>query len=126
MISLYDIDMAVQELQRIARQGLRGALIWASPPDDIPYSSPHYDPFWAEAQELNLPISLHSITGHGPESRLLVKGPIDRYVRSTVLSHEVQRGASPLSPCPRQASPRVTPPPSYRGPAPPARVALRA
>ena len=96
MISLYDIEMAVQELQRIARQGLRGALIWASPPDDMPYSSPHYDPFWAEAQELNLPLSLHSITGHGPESRLLVKGPIDRYVRSTVLSHEVQRSLTVL------------------------------
>jgi predicted TIM-barrel fold metal-dependent hydrolase len=96
MISLYDIAAAVQELQRCARQGLRGALIWASPPDDVPYSSPRYDPFWAEAQELNLPISLHSITGHGPESRLLVKEPIDRYVRSTVLSHEVQRSLTVL------------------------------
>jgi predicted TIM-barrel fold metal-dependent hydrolase len=96
MISLYDIAAAVQELQRCARQGLRGALIWASPPDDVPYSSPRYDPFWAEAQDLNLPISLHSITGHGPESRLLVKEPIDRYVRSTVLSHEVQRSLTVL------------------------------
>jgi predicted TIM-barrel fold metal-dependent hydrolase len=96
LISLYDMEAAVQELRRIARQGLRGVLIWASPPDDMPYSSLRYDPFWAEAQELNLPISLHSITGHGPESRLIVKNPIDRYVRSTVLSHEVQRSLTVL------------------------------
>jgi predicted TIM-barrel fold metal-dependent hydrolase len=50
-----------------------------------------YDPFWAAAQELCMPISLHSITGAGPESRLVVKAPMDRYIRSTVLSHEVQR-----------------------------------
>lgn len=96
MISLYDIETAAQDLRHIAKQGLRGALIWASPPDDVPYSSPRYDPFWAAAQDLNLPISLHSITGHGPESRLLVKEPIDRYVRSTVLSHEVQRSLTVL------------------------------
>jgi predicted TIM-barrel fold metal-dependent hydrolase len=96
MISLYDIDEAVQELRRCARRGLRGALIWCSPPDDRPYSSPHYDPFWAEAQELGMPLSLHSITGVGPESRLIIKDPLDRYVRSTVLSHEVQRSLTVL------------------------------
>jgi predicted TIM-barrel fold metal-dependent hydrolase len=91
MISLYDIDAAVRDLRRCAKQGLRGAMIWCSPPLDRRYSAALYDPFWAEAQELRLPISLHSITGAGPESRLLVKEPIDRYLRSTVLSHEVQR-----------------------------------
>ena len=69
----------------------RGAVIWASPPDDRPYSSSIYDPFWAEAQALGMPISLHSITGMGAESRLAIKQPLDRYVRSTVLCHEVQR-----------------------------------
>ena len=38
-----------------------------------------------------MPISLHSITGMGAESRLAIKQPLDRYVRSTVLCHEVQR-----------------------------------
>src|SRR5215831_11889804 len=42
-------------------------------------------------KELRLPISLHSITGMGAESRLAIKQPLDRYVRSTSLSHEVQR-----------------------------------
>ena len=50
-----------------------------------------YDPFWSAAQDLHMPISLHSITGMGAESRLAIKQPLDRYVRSTSLSHEVQR-----------------------------------
>jgi predicted TIM-barrel fold metal-dependent hydrolase len=91
LISLYDIGEGVQELRRCARAGLKGAVIWASPPADRPYSSPLYDPFWAEAQELNFPLSLHSITGMGAESRLAITEPLDRYVRSTVLCHEVQR-----------------------------------
>jgi predicted TIM-barrel fold metal-dependent hydrolase len=91
LISLYDIDEGVKELRRCATGGLKGAVIWASPPGDRPYSSALYDPFWAEAQELNMPLSLHSITGMGAESRLAIKQPLDRYVRSTVLCHEVQR-----------------------------------
>jgi len=68
-------------------------MIWCSPPQDRPYSLSLYDPFWAEAQDLNMPLSLPSITGTGPESRLIVKDPMDGYIRSTVLSHEVQRGS---------------------------------
>jgi predicted TIM-barrel fold metal-dependent hydrolase len=91
LISLYEVDEGVKELRRSANRGLKGALIWASPPEDRPYTSPEYDPFWAAAQELGMPISLHSITGMGAESRLAIKQPLDRYVRSTVLCHEVQR-----------------------------------
>jgi len=91
LISLWDVDEGVKELERCARAGLKGAVIWASPPDDRPYSLPLYDRFWAAGQEHGLPISLHSITGMGAESRLAIKQPLDRYVRSTVLCHEVQR-----------------------------------
>jgi predicted TIM-barrel fold metal-dependent hydrolase len=48
--------------------GMRGALIWGAPPDDRPYSSKEYDPFWAAAADLNMPLSLHILTsrrGHG-------------------------------------------------------------
>jgi len=91
LISLHDVDEGVKELRRCVSRGLKGVLIWASPPEDRPYSAPLYDPFWAAAQDLNVPISLHSITGMGAESRLAIKQPLDRYVRSTVLCHEVQR-----------------------------------
>ncbi len=91
LISLYDVVEGVTELRRCAGRGLKGALIWASPPEDRPYSSTGYDSFWAEAQELGIPISLHSITGMGAESRLAIRQPLDRYVRSAVLCDEVQR-----------------------------------
>ena len=66
MISLADIDEAVRELRRTAAKGLRGACIPATAPDDRPFSSPVYDPFWRAAQELDMPLSLHTHTGTRP------------------------------------------------------------
>jgi predicted TIM-barrel fold metal-dependent hydrolase len=65
VISLEDIPAAVAELERIAKKGLRGALIWGAPPEDKPYSLSDYDPFWAAAQDLQMPLSLHIGTGRG-------------------------------------------------------------
>ena len=65
VVTLEDIPAAVEELTRIAQKGLRGALIWGAPPEDKPYSLPDYDPFWAAAQDLNMPLSLHILTGRG-------------------------------------------------------------
>lgn len=68
-ISLADIDLAVEELQRTAKMGLKGAMIWLEAPAGYPYyDSPVYDKFWAAAQELDAPLVLHGITGGG-ESR---------------------------------------------------------
>ena len=55
MISLYDPKAGARELERCAKMGLKGAMIWCSPPEDQPYSSDIYDPFWAAAQELKMP-----------------------------------------------------------------------
>jgi len=65
LITLEDIAAGVQELQRIAKQGMKGAMIWAEPPDDRPYSHADYEPFWAAAQDLNMPLSLHILTARG-------------------------------------------------------------
>jgi predicted TIM-barrel fold metal-dependent hydrolase len=53
------------DLERCAKLGLKGAMIWCSPPPDRPYSSDVYDPFWTAAQDMRVPVSLHSITGMG-------------------------------------------------------------
>ena len=55
VVELEDIPTAVAELERIAKKGLRGSLIWGAPPEDRPYSLPDYDPFWAAAQDLQIP-----------------------------------------------------------------------
>lgn len=51
---------AVQELTRAHRLGLVGAMIPLSPPLWRPYRSPEFDPLWAAAQDLGMPISLHT------------------------------------------------------------------
>jgi predicted TIM-barrel fold metal-dependent hydrolase len=63
LITLEDIPAAVAELERIKRKGMAGAMIWGEAPADRPYSHPDYDPFWAAAQDLDMSLSLHILTG---------------------------------------------------------------
>ncbi|MGE0383145.1 MAG: amidohydrolase family protein [Gammaproteobacteria bacterium] len=62
-IDVLDVAGAVAELGRIARMGLRGASITGYPPQERPFCGREYDPFWAAAEALALPISLHTGTG---------------------------------------------------------------
>jgi len=39
LVSLFDVQLARRELERCAKLGLKGALIWAAQPEDRPYSS---------------------------------------------------------------------------------------
>jgi predicted TIM-barrel fold metal-dependent hydrolase len=91
LIAMQDVDEAVRELQRIAKKGLRGAMINAAPPGDVPYSDPHFDPFWAAAQDLNLPLSLHILTGK--KNIQLTKG---RVASNMAIIHEVQNSLTDL------------------------------
>ncbi|HIG31088.1 MAG TPA: hypothetical protein EYQ50_26110, partial [Verrucomicrobiales bacterium] len=47
---------------------MRGAMIWAAPPEDRPYDDPAYEPFWRAVSEHRLPVSLHIVTGRGSHS----------------------------------------------------------
>ncbi len=72
MINLDDIAEGVQELERCAGIGLTGAMITVYPPEDRSYDLPEYDPFWAAAQDLSIPISMHlgtNRTGLGENSQ---------------------------------------------------------
>jgi len=63
MISVYTIDHAVRELERCKRAGMVGGLIWQVPPTGLELSSDHYEPLWAAAQDLEMPINEHILTG---------------------------------------------------------------
>jgi len=63
LISTYDIDHAIVELKRCVQGGLRGCEVWQSPHPDLPFTSRHYEPFWETAASLNVPVSLHILTG---------------------------------------------------------------
>jgi predicted TIM-barrel fold metal-dependent hydrolase len=62
MINLDDVQDAVKELERTARLGLCGAMITEYPAEDRRYDQPEYEPFWAAAASLNMPLSLHTAT----------------------------------------------------------------
>src|SRR5712692_8878025 len=89
LLTLEDIGAAVQELQRVAKKGIRGAMIWAEAPADHPYSHPDYEPFWAAAQELNMPLSLHILTGRRGTGVDFFKG--DLALQVATLHHEIER-----------------------------------
>jgi predicted TIM-barrel fold metal-dependent hydrolase len=90
LITLEDVPAAVAELQRIAKRGMRGAMIWAEPPDERPYSHPDYEPFWAAAQDLNMPLSLHILTARSGTGANQASGR--EFVLSlATLHHQIER-----------------------------------
>jgi predicted TIM-barrel fold metal-dependent hydrolase len=67
MISLWNINNAVQEVERCRKMGLRGTVIGIAPADDLPYGADHYERFWAASSELSMPVNMH--IGAGPVRR---------------------------------------------------------
>jgi predicted TIM-barrel fold metal-dependent hydrolase len=75
MVNLDDVQDGIKELERAARLGLAGAMITELPLDDRRYDQPEYEPFWAAAEALGMPLSLHTATrrqgkirGSGPKT----------------------------------------------------------
>ncbi|MFO1162961.1 MAG: amidohydrolase family protein [Reyranellaceae bacterium] len=62
MINLDDVQEGIRELERAARLGLAGAMITEYPFEHRRYDQPEYEPFWAAAASLGLPLSLHTAT----------------------------------------------------------------
>ncbi|HUY07593.1 MAG TPA: amidohydrolase family protein [Acidimicrobiales bacterium] len=86
LVSMYNMDIAVKELERCAEGGLRGCQIWQSPHASLPLSAAHYEPFWEAAASLNMPVSLHILTGFNYSSRQSrsdskkIEDPIERSI----------------------------------------------
>src|SRR3989454_7169172 len=83
MISLWNIEHAVQELERCRKAGLRGAVIGLMPAEELPYGSDHYERFWAACEDLAMSVNLHINSGPGrrafspqPRSGLLPDGAV--------------------------------------------------
>jgi predicted TIM-barrel fold metal-dependent hydrolase len=103
LISLEDVDRAVTDVERIAAQGMRGAMIWGSPPEDRPYSDRAYDPFWQAVSEHGLPVSLHIITGRGRQAERLGRTMEKRVdtrrnpgITYATVTHEIQESLATL------------------------------
>ena len=77
MLSMYNVEHAVLEMERCKEAGLHGSVIWQVPAPEIPFTSNHYDPFWAAAQDMAMPVNLHILSGHGyNKRRALIQGAV--------------------------------------------------
>jgi len=65
LISMYNIDHAIEELERCRNGGLKGSTIWQVPDPELPWLSDHYERFWAASQDLEMPVGLHILSGFG-------------------------------------------------------------
>jgi hypothetical protein len=64
LISLYDPKQAAEDLAECAKKGLAGAIIWASPPEELAVSLGNLTiPSGPRRQELKMPLSLHEFAG---------------------------------------------------------------
>ncbi len=75
LIYLNNIDDAIEDIEWIAKQGLRGGILLPHVPDDcthiLPLYAPEYDRLWAAIQEHDVVINQHGGTGspdYGPYS----------------------------------------------------------
>jgi len=57
-----DIDSAVKDLHDARKMGLRGAMLGMTSGDDVTYASSEFDPLWAAAQDLDMPLAMHNFT----------------------------------------------------------------
>ncbi len=62
MINVDDVADAVSELERTAKFGFVGAMITEYPLEERRYDHSDYEPLWAAAAGLNMPLSLHTAT----------------------------------------------------------------
>ena len=69
MVNIDDVQSGIKEMERCAKLGFVGAMITLYPPEERPYDSPEYEPLWAAAQDLGMPLSLHIGTNRPGPSR---------------------------------------------------------
>ncbi len=90
LISAFDIDHAVAEMERCKREGMVGTLIWQVPHKDLPFTSDHYERFWAASQEMDMPVHLHILTGFGDSMHRQTARGMQRYRIGVEQTREIE------------------------------------
>ena len=62
ILNVDEVQDGIKEMERCAKMGLAGAMIPVYPHDGVRYNSPEYEPLWATAQDLGIPLHLHILT----------------------------------------------------------------
>ncbi|MEE9285971.1 MAG: amidohydrolase family protein, partial [Dehalococcoidia bacterium] len=93
LIPVDDIEVAVSELQRCRTLGLAGASIAIYQDPARHYGDPSFEPFWAAAQEMDIPVSLHVLTERNPKlKRDITDGIVESTWVQRSLGHMVLNG----------------------------------
>ena len=79
LISIFNIDHAIAEMERCKQQGMSGVMIWQVPHPGLPFGAKHYELFWAAAQDLAMPVHLHILTGFGDSMHRQTTKGVSRY-----------------------------------------------
>ncbi|MFB7588735.1 amidohydrolase family protein [Streptomyces sp. NPDC056169] len=97
LISLWDAEEAVKEVNRCRAMGLKGASIWASPAPERDFTGEANEPFWQAAQELGMPVSMHCLTGYRDSPKLFdYSTPLGRIQRNMAYPEEMQHSLTDL------------------------------
>jgi predicted TIM-barrel fold metal-dependent hydrolase len=87
---MFDVDHAIAEMERCKEQGIIGTMIWQVPPAELPFTSEHYERFWAASQDLELPVHLHILTGFGDSMNRQTTHGIARYRIGVQQTREIE------------------------------------
>ena len=98
MISMFNLDNAIKELERCKKEGMKGCLIWQVPPEDRSFATDYYEPFWEAAQDMDMPVNLHILTGFNYSRFLGTRKGIEAFLPGTPMDR------SPVAMIPRHAS----------------------
>jgi predicted TIM-barrel fold metal-dependent hydrolase len=90
MLSMYDIDHAIAEMERCKTEGMVGTMIWQVPDPKLPFVSEHYERFWAASQDLDMPVHLHILTGFGDSMHRQTSHGIKRFRIGVQQTREIE------------------------------------
>jgi predicted TIM-barrel fold metal-dependent hydrolase len=62
-LPMWDVDLAVEELERVRRAGLRGINFPAPKPHITPYNDASWEPFWSACEDLDVVLANHGGAG---------------------------------------------------------------
>jgi len=90
LISIYDIDHAIAEMERCKKEGMMGVMIWQVPHANLPFHAEHYERFWSAAQDLEMPVHLHILTGFGASMHRQTAKGLTRYRNGVNQTREIE------------------------------------
>ncbi|MBF6570580.1 MAG: amidohydrolase [Candidatus Binataceae bacterium] len=89
-VPLQDVGEAIVEMRRVVKEhGVKAVLVRPNPHNDRHFNDPAYDPFWAQAQELNCAIAVHG--GVGGDMPTVGFDRYQDFFRRMMISHPMEQ-----------------------------------